>query len=291
MQTLAEAPLDTCAIDALIARANTNGALQSIETEQVFIDDGGVRFLVRWLSSMTSKDAARVAAAGRRGPGYNPFLPPDPELLLGTLGPTHCVLLNKYPVISRHLLLVTRSFEDQSAPLSAADFDALANVINALGGMGFYNGGAEAGASQPHKHLQWIPDDAEGPNLARFHPELARYEAAFSLTRHPAMPWRHAFVRVGSGTEILEGDTLRTAFALACKALDLSPLDDPMPPYNLLADRQWLLLVPRRCERHREISVNSLGFGGSLFVRRPEQIDIVREIGPLRLLTEVAQPA
>jgi len=40
----------------------------------------------------------------------------------------------------------------------------------------------------------------------------------------------------------------------------------PQAPYNLLATRRWMLVVPRRQERYEKISVNALGFAGSLFV-------------------------
>ena len=46
-------------------------------------------------------------------------------------------MLNKFPVIDRHLLVVTRQFEDQRAPLDEADFAALATIVGAHGGLGF----------------------------------------------------------------------------------------------------------------------------------------------------------
>jgi ATP adenylyltransferase len=63
-----------------------------------------------------------------------------------------------------------------------------------------------------------------------------------------------------------------------------------MPPYNLLVSRDWLLLVPRRCEKWQDVSVNSLGYAGSLFVRDREQIDRLRAAGPLTVLGAVSQP-
>lgn len=290
MDASGPASFDPALIDPAIARAERCGALQAIHTESERIEDGGLSFLIRWVSTLASKDQARVSAAGRRGPDYNPFLPPEPELTLGALGARHLVVLNKYPVIERHLLLVTRRFEDQSAPLTAADFDALRALMAQLGGLGFYNGGEEAGASQRHKHLQWIPAQ---PGNACLTPFVARLPAipAFETVCDPALQWAHRFVRLPpSGFGECSGEPLMRAFEAACSALDLRPDTDPMPPYNLLIEHDWLLLVPRSRERHADISVNALGFAGSLFVRRAEQIDAIRRFGPLRLLAGVACP-
>jgi ATP adenylyltransferase len=280
-------------IDCTLDRATVSGALQPIRTEHTLIRDGDIDFTVRWVSSLAHKDAARVRAAVHRDPDFNPFLPPDPELTVGALGELHLGVLNKFPVIERHLLIVTRAFDAQTAPLTRADFIALATVMHTLGGLGFYNGGSEAGASQRHKHLQWIPEAGEGVALEAFTRGLPTHLPAGALTVHPALPWHHCFVRLtaeGPSDGEQFGDLLHDAFRRACATLDIDTERDPLPPYNLLASRDWLTVIPRRCEHHRHISVNALGFAGSLFVRHPEQIEMVRAIGPLQLLTAVAHP-
>jgi ATP adenylyltransferase len=61
-------------------------------------------------------------------------------------------------------------------------------------------------------------------------------------------------------------------------------------PYNLLMTREWMLLVPRSAEFAEGVSVNALGYAGSLFVRTAEQLDLVRRLGPLHFLSAVARP-
>ena len=61
-----------------------------------------------------------------------------------------------------------------------------------------------------------------------------------------------------------------------------------MAPYNLLLRRGWLLLVPRRAERWEGISINALGFAGSLFVKHRDDIERIRPAGPMQLLAAVA---
>lgn len=70
---------------------------------------------------------------------------------------------------------------------------------------------------------------------------------------------------------------------------DVAVLANPMPPYNLLVTREALLLVPRMHEKWQDVSVNSLGYAGSLFVRDREQIERLRACGPLAVLAAVGR--
>jgi len=62
-------------------------------------------------------------------------------------------------------------------------------------------------------------------------------------------------------------------------------------PYNLLVTRRWMLLVPRTQEHFGSISVNALGFAGSLFARDATETDALRAAGPMSALKAVAVPA
>ncbi|ENO88148.1 ATP adenylyltransferase family protein [Thauera linaloolentis] len=296
----ATAPLD-CRSNALldlsgqtIRNALATGALQPIRTESALLTQGELSFSVRWVSSLALKDRARIASISERRPGANPFLPPEPALTVARLGAAHVVILNKFPVIDHHLLIVTRVFEAQSAALTAADFRALATVVGAQGGLGFYNGGSVAGASQPHKHLQWVPDASlRGDDGFAAFSKTLRADAGGVAQSNAALPWQHAFVSLAGidwCNPAAAGETLRTAFSTACGALSLPAAANPMPPYNLLASRGWLLVVPRRQEKWQDVSVNALGYAGSLFVRHPSQIERLRAEGPLAVLAAVGFP-
>ena len=49
--------------------------------------------------------------------------------------------------------------------------------------------------------------------------------------------------------------------------------------------------MPRRCEKWRHVSVNSLAYAGSLFARTPQQIEELREAGLLAVLSAVGLSA
>lgn len=271
------------------------GALKPIETEQVVVEDCGVRFLVRRVSSLQRKEAdkrRRKVESRRRGKPVNPFLPPEPELRVADVSSTHVAVLNKFNVLGRHLLIVTRAFEHQEALLTGADFAALFACMQQIDGLGFYNGGTVAGASQPHKHLQLVPLplaaqgsavpmapllDGDGPDCPRvpFAHALTRLTTSMELDPAAAAREAHDFyldllAYLGLGAITRSGE-LRQSF-----------------PYNLLIANDWMLVVPRTEEFFRGISVNALGFAGSLFVKDAEQLELVRGEGPMRILTAVA---
>lgn len=288
-------------VQAQARHALACGALRPIETEQRFIDDGGIRFVIRMVSSLREKAERRaenLAAALQSGRQRNPFLPYDEDLFVARLSPTHVCLLNKFNVIDHHLLIVTSAYEDQEMLLTEADFAALGVCLDALGGLGFYNGGTCAGASQPHKHLQLIPLPIadEGPAIP-IAPLLADAGNG-GPTALPGLPFRHAFAQLGAdhaGTAAAARAT-HAAYRQALTAAGIGTVATEGgtrqgAPYNLLMTREWLLIVPRTREGFEGISVNALGFAGSLFVRDASELAVLERAGPMAALQQVAVSA
>jgi ATP adenylyltransferase len=277
------------------------GALQPIDTVQAAIDSGGLRFIVRQVSSLTRKEQQQAQTRKLHAqtlPVANPFLPYERDLFVADISGTHLALLNKFNVIDHHLLIVTRDFQRQDLLLDLADFEALMACMAEFDGIGFYNSAPEAGASQPHKHMQIVPlplGDA-GPSVP-IEPLLA-LAANGPQTQHiPGLPFRHAFARLA-----LDRAPPRelAMIALDCyrALLDAAHVgttgsDDGQArtqPYNLLVTRHWMLVVPRSAERVEGVSVNALGFAGSLFVRDAAHLEIVERLGPMSVLQRVSLP-
>jgi ATP adenylyltransferase len=270
------------------------GALQPIATESNFIEQDGIRFLVRVLANLVRKAAARVQQAQRQD--FNPFLPYDPDLFVADLSPTHVCLLNKYNVVDYHLLIITREFEAQETLLTQPDFDALWTCLAEIDGLGFYNSGKTAGASQPHKHLQLVPLPLV-PSGDKIPIESALASAwngvpDKTICQSPVLPFQHALMRWNHESENQAqppAQTIRAAYQQLLTSLDLydAATAQPKGPYNLLVTREWLLIVPRSQEQFASISVNSLGFAGTLFVRDQAQLEQLQAIEPLTLLKAV----
>jgi ATP adenylyltransferase len=267
------------------------GSLQPIRTHPEWIEEGGIRFLVAVQSGLQRKKLALEQQKNAAGGKTNPFLPPEPDLLVADLSATHRAILNKYNVIEHHLLIVTKQYEDQEMLLTPADFAALWTGLSEFNGLGFYNGGADAGASQPHKHLQIVPLPLapDGPSIP-IEPALPPETPAGEFDRIPVFPFLHVFARIGGSSE----EAFETYRGMLERA-GLAAPDGNRPvrqshPYCLLATRKWMLLVPRVREHFDSISINALGYAGAFYVRDAAGLDRLRQAGPLRALTAVARP-
>jgi ATP adenylyltransferase len=282
-------------------RALRSGALVPLDTRGAALADGsGVRFLVRILSSLQRKDLARgqQARAESAGRQANPFLPPEPDLTVGPVGEAHIAVLNKFNVVENHLLLVTRSYEDQEMLLSLEDFAALIFCLREYDALGFYNGGREAGASQQHKHLQLVPlplsSGLASVPMASLLPAVARD----TIVTMPGLPFVHAFVRTGSdwGAAERAESSVFQLYAAMLRHVGMDAAEPSRPkrqsmPYNFLMTREWMLLVPRTREFFEDVSLNALAFAGSLFVRNEAQYARLRDVGPMQALRAVTVPS
>jgi ATP adenylyltransferase len=278
---------------ATAERALASGALQPIATGVEVVAADGVRFVVRVVSGVAKKE--RATGKGEGG-SRNPFLPPEEALRVADLSESHLCLLNKFPVTEGHLLIVTRDFEEQDAPLTAADFDALWRGLGEAEALGFYNAGKDAGASQRHKHLQLVPlplGPVEPPVPIEPLLEPARFDGP--LGSSPALPFDHRLARCQPGWSRTSASASAGSFELYAAMLgelglgDASAPDSRTEPYNLLVTRRWMLLIPRRRERVDGISINALGYAGGFLVRDRERAEALRRRGPLALLREGAR--
>jgi ATP adenylyltransferase len=274
------------------------GALLRFPTSETYVEEGSVRYFVRVLESLKRKEEARreqAAPVPAGGGKVDPFLPPETDLVVGDLSGGHIAVLNKYNVLENHLLIVTRRFEDQEMLLTPEDFEALWFCLSEYDSLGFYNGGAEAGASQQHKHLQVVPLPlcGEGPAVP-----LAPYfkEASDAV---PAFPFLHAFRRLSRGHAASAADAVHELWRCYRELLEQVGMGAPVPgtptrqsrPYCLLVTRDWMLLVPRVKEFFEDISLNSLAYAGSFFVRDRDQLGRLRGAGMMRALASVAVSA
>ena len=162
-------------------------------------------------------------------------------------------------------------------------------------GLGFYNSGVVAGASQPHKHLQLVPLplDPAGPELP-IAPVIDSAEFSPDVRSLDALPFPHAIaaLEAGAGVEPEAAaaeahDRYRRLLPAIGVALPAAAGDRVAKPYNLLVTRRWMLAVPRVRECFHSISCNSLTFAGALLVRDEEELDVLQRHGPLAALRHV----
>jgi len=237
---------------------------------------------------------------GKKGK-FDPFTPPYNENLhIGDLKDEESqeefvVLLNKYSVVPHHFLLVTKEFKSQASPLMPPELVQTYLLLLAARKLGkklfgFFNCGDNSGASQPHKHIQFIPLDDDGPPVER----LARQakiefpDRPFSLDN---LAYANHSYRLPTYLDTYTQDKLEAVLSDAfLQLLDLTISTirhDPdypagRPSYNVLMTLEHLHIIPRRQENYTletgdKVSVNALGFAGMLLVESEEELEIVKE--------------
>ncbi|KAL7281424.1 hypothetical protein ACG7TL_004737 [Trametes sanguinea] len=259
---------------------------------------------------------------------HDPFAPPYvPNLYLGAVrdeaeGNEYVILFNKYSVVPHHILMVTKGarsrrsasrtpsrgfadeaamrtdFQSQTSPLMPPDLVQAYLFLVAAKKAGrkffaFYNCGDQSGASQPHKHLQLIPIEDDGPPIERLAraAKIEHDERPFTL---PSLPYANHVRRLPSSLASAAPSALEPALAHAfLSLLDLAistvrhdPTYPPGPPsYNVVLTLEHVHVVPRRRETHtlagtgEALSVNALGFAGMLLVKSERELEAVKEEG------------
>jgi sulfate adenylyltransferase (ADP) / ATP adenylyltransferase len=128
------------------------------------------QFQLRYCPALAKKPVKEHAATQGSNERRDPFADPDKALLIAELpsdNPSHILVLNKYPVISEHFILATKENKQQTALLEEDDLEATYECLKAWERspeetnpgrlFAFFNSGDFSGASQPHRHVQFLP--------------------------------------------------------------------------------------------------------------------------------------
>lgn len=274
-------------------RALAAGALMPMEAQNHALEENGLPYEARWISTLSLKIMAKsLEAAGKVQ--KNPFLPYEQDLYVADLSESHVMIFNKFGISKDHLLAITRRFEPQEEILNSEDFNAVAPILTDLGGLLMFNGGSAAGASQPHKHFHLMPH-REVPLDDHFCTLVKERR----LTKVPEFQFVHALTALDLKPEMSaeeKSGMLQDAYQACLAACQLSPEEGgaTMPAYNILASSKWFLVVPRSrtawVDGDARVHVHSMTFGGEVGVANEEQIEVVKRVGFLRILEATTLP-
>lgn len=281
-------------------KAKSSGALFFYPSTRSRVLDHGVNFEISMCPALQKKPVL-PAPDFAKSDKPDPFSPPYvPDLFVGEIkdeldGDEYAILLNKFSVIPGHFLMVTKAFQPQNTPLTPPDLTQAYLLIRAarksMPMFAFYNCGVNSGASQPHKHIQFIPatnesedgeeedEEASGPPVEAYIRTLKIEDESkvFSLP----LPYIHLSVKLDlpkpaqSGTKPLSTDALESlSQALTDSFLKL--LDEAVhavrlyhqaqgsslsaddtgrasvPSYNILLSGEYMHLIPRLREQTLE---------------------------------------
>jgi ATP adenylyltransferase len=273
-------------VQYVTAQALNCGALRSISTRFEILSDGGVDFVIRIADSIERKEKAQTKQKDQQ---INPFLPYEPALYVTHLEPHHVCVLNKYNVFQNHLLIITEDFTPQEELLTRDDWQAGFNVLTRINGFLFYNSGAAAGASQPHKHLQLVPFANNSQEMALpIAPLIALLPDQDGILTLPQFKFDHGIIKFKQTLDVTE---TYESYRSLLQNLDLLGGEDQLPkPHNVIMMQDWIMVIPRCLDRYKKsIPINSLGFTGALLVKNQKKLDKLKKIGPMTVLNHVAR--
>ena len=242
----------------------------------------GVDFELRHLTGATPK---HLRAAG---PRPNPFLPWDQRLAVRSVGEHHTLILNKFPVQIGHMLLITSQWAPQSGWLTELDWQALAAVDEDTTGLWFFNSGPDAGASQPHRHLQLLPRRVGQPVCPRDH--WYRMRSSVTCNRSGDVLERSCAVTTIDPPVLTANGSPRCTEPLH-EAWSRQPRGHGAAPAS--PQHSSLQGLDGHGETLKDgvhgFSVNALGFAGYLLSTELSDRDWLTQVGPEELLRLVAR--
>jgi len=212
--------------------------------------------------------------------------------------PSHILVLNKFPVIANHFILATKANKPQTHALEEIDLAATYACLKAWEDTGadrgrlfaFFNSGDHSGASQPHRHLQFLPidsmrngeqskgwnvlvdsilsDGASGNHAAMIASNTRlsiAIDASSDVIQHPALPFTHFAYRFETEPSEAElSQIYNRLYQLAKQAVDsfISSSPDQLTlhdasegnlpiSYNLAMTTVGMAIVPRRSEGYQ----------------------------------------
>ena len=215
------------------------------------------------------------------GPKQNPFNPWEKILEIEKIGNHHQLILNKYPVQSGHILLITNSWKPQNGWLDINDWVAIQKVNKNTSGLWFFNSSPIAGASQPHRHFQLLRRSNDQVSCPR-----EKWFLDLKISNEQETKLKKSIVV--SHLNFLENSSnIYNLYLELTKKIGLGdPINDEKPrhPYNILITNKWIAIIRRRFDHLHGFSINGLGFAGYLLITKKSDINYLKNNGPEKLL-------
>ncbi len=222
--------------------------------------------------------------------------------------PTHNLVLNKYPVIFNHFILATKENKPQTNLLEEDDLylthaclqawkqDVAGQSVHSL--FAFFNSGEHSGASQPHRHLQFLPiEDMKGSEKDDWHvlceTMTSPAHGSLPLLQNPSLPFVHFATMLQpslGAAEIYEMylALMRAALASIREQGELETMDVASITqegrtnfsYNLAMTTKVMAILPRKAEAssipgigESSIAINGTILAGTMMVKAEEEWD------------------
>ena len=269
-------------------KAVENGDVHFFQSDSKKLKDPqtGAQYLVTHAPSLLKKPERGDEETKKR----NPFEEPEPELTVAAdlYGEgEYKLLLNKFPVVPEHLLLVTKKFKPQTSALEPKDLLTAYRLLQDLDdedemirNVVFYNCGPSSGSSQDHKHLQMFKlpqkftpfQDKICSGKDHFIPDM-RTEPL----QDQKLSFAHFVVPLPEEEEVNEDLLAMTFVSLLQRTLTFfqdwsNERPNMQTGYNVLMTKQWMCLVPRSASKSKDLDIglNATGYAGLVLVKHED---------------------
>ncbi|PQE13230.1 5 5 -P-1P-4-tetraphosphate phosphorylase 2 protein [Rutstroemia sp. NJR-2017a BBW] len=278
--------------------AQAAGDLNFYATQVAIVQVNSFPFQLRYSPALAHKPKSSKPRDPNQKPS-NPFLNPS-QLLVCELAPAHNIVLNKFPVIPHHFILATKEFKKQTDLLEESDLEAAYKCLKAYKDegeelFGFFNSGEHSGASQPHRHIQFLPVESMRSGLTQgtWRP-LADYLVDKTVSDLPFVYFSAALSPTISSSEL--HSTYLRLHQDACRIMELDTSDKELASaggdesrisYNLGLTDKSIVLCPRTSEGLSitgangdllgPIALNGTLLAGTLLVKSPAEWEAVQK--------------
>ncbi|VEU22503.1 DEKNAAC103631 [Brettanomyces naardenensis] len=244
----------------------------------------------------------------------NPFAKPEPHLvIIGDLLGKYRLIMNKYPNVEDHFLLVTKEFVQQDSLLQPIELQMIHTILKNLNGskelkeqdtkfFAFFNSGPESGYSQFHKHIQFMKLP---PHFPVYQTRLTSNADFFipneiNVNKHPLVnksaSFKHGILKIKE--EFKDEDERETILAVLYMFLirrilntfNEKGIDREKVSYNFVMMDDWMMTVPRRHAKYQDVWQNSLGYMGLFSARDEEVRQKMLDLGFSKILEECGFP-
>lgn len=274
-----------------------SGALKLTETESKKLKDSqsAMQYLVSYAPSLADKPESNESENKE-----DPFANPEKDLVvLEDLNGDgkYQLLLNKYPVIPEHTLLVTKEFQNQSSALAPSDllvaYKYLCRIDDEdedIRNLVFFNSGEQSGSSQNHKHLQSFKIPSK---FTTFQDRLCNGKEHFLPTfnqeplQDDKVSFAHFVLPLPENPDDVDEDLLAMCYiSLLQRSLTffqdwLNENPDLTKSYNVLLTKKWICVIPRSHAKFNDdelsLSINAAGYAGLVLAKDKKTFEKLNE--------------
>ncbi|CAL9731578.1 protein Apa1p [Monosporozyma unispora] len=247
----------------------------------------GMMYWIRFAPSLLAKPEK-----GDTPINHDPLGKHEPELLvlqnMDPLEKEFKLVLNKFPVMPNHTLLITNPYKDQRTSLTPQDLIKCYTLLKTMNttqdekNFIIYNSGPASGSSQNHKHLQLL----QFPNgFIPFQDKLCNNKNPFIPTKG-LEPLQDKFVSfahfvIPLPSSPTQDDLMDCYIALLQYILPFfNNWNNPTihPSYNVILTENWMCLVPRSNIRAKSLPVgfNSIGYTGLIMIKQEDTLNQIK---------------